>query len=285
MNTVWVIAGHTFTECRRRRIFLIVPLVTLAFLALYALGAHYAFQSARGTIALRSGLVDAIALAGSTLVGLSMFVTLFLGASLGIFLTFSAIRGDAEQGVLQQLVVRPVARSGLLAGRFIGASLLCGSYALLLYLACVVVTGVIGDWWPSPLLPPGLSLVAAVVVVISLSLLGSVFLPALPNGIVMFMVFGAGLLGGLLAQLGDVIASPSLRTTGRVTSWALPFEALYQDGLNSLTAGATGLTRVVVRLGPLGGAQAGGRWLLLWAAAYVALVCALALSAFARRDL
>ncbi len=285
MSTALVIARHTFTECLRRRILLIVPLVTAAFLALYALGAHYAFQSAEGTVGLRAGLVDAVALAGSTLVGLSMFVTLFLGASLGIFLTFSSVRGDAEQGLLQQLVVRPVARSGLLAGRFLGASALCGSYALLLYLACVVITGVIGGWWPTPFLPPGLALVAAVIVMIALSLLGSVFLPALPNGIVMFMVFGAGLLGGLLAQLGDVIGSPSLRTTGRVTSWVLPFEALYQDGLNSLTSSATGLTRVVVRLGPLGGAQEGGAWLLPWAALYVAITGAVALAAFSRKDL
>ncbi len=285
MSAVWVIVRHTFTECLRRRIFLIVPLVTIAFLALYALGAHYAFRSARGTVAIERGLVDAVALAGSTLVGLSMFVTLFLGASLAIFLAHSAVRGDAEQGVLQPLVVRPVARAGLLAGRFLGASMLCSSYALLLYLSCVVVVGLTGGWWPDPVLLPGLSLVGAVIVIAALSLLGSIFLAALPNGIVCFMVFGAGLLGGLLAQLGEVIASPSLRTTGRVTSWLLPFEALYQDGLDSLTANATGLTRVIVQLGPLGGALDGGAGLYLWTFAYVALVGGVALVAFARKDL
>lgn len=285
MSTVWVVSRHMFRECRRRRIFWIVPLLTIGFIALYALGAHFAFRSARGTIAGEQGLLDATALAGSTLVGLSMFVTLFLASSLGIFLTFGAVRGDAEIGVLQQLVVRPVARGGLLAGRFLGASLLCGVYALLLYLACVVVTGVTGGWWPTPFLVPGLALAAAVVVVIALSLLGSCFLPALPNGIVMFMVFGTGLLGGLLAQLGEAIGSSSLRTTGRVTSWALPFEALYQSGLDSLTSGATGLTRVIVQLGPLGGAQEGGPWLPVWALAYVVAVSSAALFAFGRKDL
>lgn len=285
MRTVWVIARHTFTECMRRRIFLIVPLITVGFVALYGLGAHYAFQSAQGTIETDPGFVDAKALAGSTLVGLSMFVTLFLTSSLGIFLTFSAVRGDAEIGVLQQLVVRPVARGGLLAGRFVGASILCSGYALFLYLACVLVTGAIGGWWPTPLFPPGLALMAAVIVVIALSLLGSIFLSSLPNGIVMFMIFGAGLLGGLLAQLGDVINSPALRSTGRITSWALPFEALYQSGLNSLTASATGLTRVIVRLGPLGGAQEGGPWLPVWTVAYLVVVSAVALVAFARKDL
>ena len=47
-------------------------------------------------------------LTGSTLLGLSMFVTLFLGTVLAVFLTLNAVRGDAERGLLQPLVVRPV---------------------------------------------------------------------------------------------------------------------------------------------------------------------------------
>ncbi|HJR44894.1 MAG TPA: ABC transporter permease subunit [Actinomycetota bacterium] len=285
MRTVWIIARHTFKECTRRKIFLIVPLITIGFVVLYGIGNHFAFRSTEGTIEAEPGLVDATALVGSTLVGLSMFVTLFLTSSLGIFLTFGAVRGDAEIGLLQQLVARPVARTRLLAGRFLGASVLCAGYALFLYLACVLVTGSIGGWWPTPFLTPGLAVMGGVVVVIALSLLGSVFLSALPNGIVMFMVYGAGLLGGLLAQLGEVITSSALRTTGRITSWLLPFEALYQAGLNSLTAGATGLTRVIVQLGPLGGAQEGGPWLPLWTLAYLGAVWAATLFAFARKDL
>ncbi|HYP24863.1 MAG TPA: ABC transporter permease [Actinomycetota bacterium] len=286
MSTAWVVARHTFTECTRRKIFVIVPIVTAGFLALFALGAHYAFQSVSGTV--RTGpaqLVDETSLAGSTLVGLSMFVTLFLGASLGIFLTFGVVRGDAETGVLQQLVVRPVARSGLLAGRFLGASFLCSTYVAVLYLACVTVVGLIGEWWPTSVVLPGLSLVSGVIVVIALSLLGSVFLSALPNGIVVFMLYGAGLFAGLLVQLGEGLRSPSVETTGRIVSWALPFEALYQSGLNSLTSSATGLTRVVVQLGPLGGAQEAGPGLVLWTLVYLAGVGALALFVFNRKDL
>jgi Cu-processing system permease protein len=285
MREAWVIARHTLRECGRRRVFLVVPIATIAYLALYALGVHYAFRSARGTIGTAGGLVDADALTGASLVGLSMFVTLFFGAALGIFLTFSAVRGDAELGVLQPLIVRPVARAGLLLGRFLGAATLCGLYVLVLYGATVWITGATGGWWPDPVLLPGLSLVAGVVVVIALSLLGSIYLAALPNGIAMFMVYGAGLLAGLLGQLGEALGSPTLETTGRVVSWAFPFEALYQAGLSSLTANATGLTRVIVQLGPLGGAEHGGPLLVAWSAAYLVLVGVAALHSFARRDL
>ena len=283
MSSIWMIAKLTLRECVRRRVFLVVPIATIGFLALYWLGNHYAFESVRDNVG--GGFVDAQVLAGATLVGLSMFMTLFLASSLAIFLTFSTIRGDAEQGLLQPVVVRPVARSGLLMGRFVGTSLVSAVYATFLYAAAVTITWVIGDWHPSPLLPSGLAVVLGVEVVIALSLLGSSIANALPNGIGMFMVYGAGLLAGLLAQLGRALSSPSLETTGRVASWALPFEALYQAGLYNLTSSTSGVTRVVVQLGPLGGAAAAGWSLVAWSVGYIAVVGALAIAVFARRDL
>jgi ABC-type transport system involved in multi-copper enzyme maturation permease subunit len=285
MSSVWEMALQTFRECARRRVFLLVPIATALFVALYAVGNHYAFRTLEGETQLGEQLVDSVSLAGATLVGLAMFVTLFLGSALGIFLTFGLVRGDAETGMLQPIVVRPVARWGFLLGRILGAWIVCGAYVLLLYLVSVFVTGVIGGWWPSPLVIPGLALVMAVGIVVALSTLGSIFLPALANGIAIFMVYGAGLLAGLLAQLGDALNSPGLENTGKIVSYILPFEALYQSGLNSLTSSATGLTRVLVQLGPLGGAQEGGLPLVGWSLVYLGGVTALAIQAFGRRDL
>jgi Cu-processing system permease protein len=123
------------------------------------------------------------------------------------------------------------------------------------------------------------------VVLAALSLLGSVFLSATANGITLFMVFGAGLAAGLLGQIGDALSVKSLETVAEVTSWVLPFEALYQAGLDDLTSGVSGATGVVVQLGPFGGAQEGGPLLWLWTAVYLALVGLAARAAFARRDL
>ncbi|MGI8407098.1 MAG: ABC transporter permease [Actinomycetota bacterium] len=285
MNAALIVARHTWTECIRRRIFVIVPVATVAFLGLFALGNHYAFKSVASNNALGRGMVETNVFAGATLLGLSMFVSLFLASALAIFLTFAAVRGDAEQGVLQQVVVRPVARSGLLLGRLIGAAIVCAVYVLVLYASSVAITNTFGHWRPDDLLTPAISLMMAVVVVAALSLLGSVFLGSLANGILMFMVYGAGLMAGFLGQLGDVLDSRGLDVTARVLAWLLPFEGLYQNGLHSLTSGTSGVTRFVVELGPLGGAEDGGSLLLLWAIAYISGVVIAAMVAFARRDL
>ena len=90
---------------------------------------------------------------------------------------------------------------------------------------------------------------------------------------------------GLLGQIGETLKVEALNTVADVTSWLLPFEALYQAGLAALTSEAGGLTGVIVRLGPFGGAQSGGPLLWLWALAYLLLVGIAARAAFGRRDL
>ncbi len=111
------------------------------------------------------------------------------------------------------------------------------------------------------------------------------FLSATANGIAVFMLFGAGLVGGLLGQIGEGINSQTLIDVANRTSWALPFEALYQDALNAISSESFGLTQQVLQLGPFGGAQGAGASLWPWTIGYLALAAVVASVGFARRDL
>jgi ABC-type transport system involved in multi-copper enzyme maturation permease subunit len=284
MTGVRVIVRYTVQESLRRRVFLVVLVLTVLFLALYAYGAWLAFRDVSG-FAGSQDLVEAEVLAGSTIFGLAMFSILFLGAVLAVFLTLGSVRGDAERGLLQPLVVRPLGRTQLLLGRFAAAAAVCAGYVLAVFLLALLITGVVGGWWPDRVLGPGLALAAAVCVIAALTLLGSVYLSATANGIALFMVFGAGLAAGLLGQIGEALSSGSLERIAEVASWILPFEALYQSGLAGLTADATGFTGVAVRLGPFGGAEEASALLWPWTLAYVGIVGLVARWGFMRRDL
>ncbi len=283
MSGARIVAGYALREAVRRRVILVVLLLTVGFLALYGLGCAVTFDQV-DSLAADDQLDDRV-LAGSTLLGLAMFTILFLGTVLAVFLTLGAVRGDAERGLLQPLVVRPVGRTSLLLGRFAGAAAVCALYVAGVYAGAVVITGVAGDWWPDQPIGPGLGLVLAVVVIAAISLLGSIFLSSTANGIAVFMLFGAGLAAGLLGQIGDALAVQTLRDVAKISSWVLPFEALYQAGLHGLTADTSGITGVIVKLGPFGGAQKAGAWLWVWTAVYLSLIAAAARAAFARRDL
>jgi len=280
---IGVIAAATLRECTRRRVFGVIIVLTGLFLALYTLGTVTAFHHL-GKPAPGDN-VDITVLAGATLLGLAMFATLFLSTVVAVFLTFNVLRGDAEQGLLQPMVVRPPGRVVFLAGRFGAAALVSAVYAATVYAAAVVITGLVGGWWPDEVVLPGVELAAGAAVVTAISLAGSVYLSTIANGIAVLMLFGAGLVGGLLGQIGDSIHSDTLSSIGTVTSWALPFEALYQSGLHALTSETSGLTGVIVHLGPLGGAQPTGPLLAPWVLAYILVVVSLAGAAFARRDL
>lgn len=286
MRDVRVIALATLRECARRRVFVIVLILTAAFLALYTLGNSIVFDHAlRGRTDTGSGSVDLRTLAGATLLGLAMFATLFLGAVVAVFLTMNVVRGDAELGLLQPVIVRPAGREAFIAGRFAAAAIVCSAYNLAVYTGSVLITGLIGGWWPDSIVLPGLALAAAAIVVAALSLLGSVHLPTVANGIAVLMLFGGGLVAGLMGQIGDALNSHTLQRIATVTAWALPFEALYQAGLHALTSGTYGVTGVIVHLGPLGGAQAAGPGLVAWTLAYLALAVAAAIASLRRRDL
>jgi ABC-type transport system involved in multi-copper enzyme maturation permease subunit len=283
VNGLGVIAGYALRESLRRRVFLVVLILTACFLGLYALGTFQLYSDI-GDFTGESG-ASAEEVVGATILGLAMFTTLFLGTVLAVFLTLSAVRGDAESGLLQPLVVRPVGRNTLLAARLAAAAAGCAGYVMAVYGGAVLITGAAGGWWPDRPLLAGLGLATAVIVMAALSLLGSVFLSGVANGIAVFMTFGAGLSAGLLGQIGEALGSDTLRNVADVASYVFPFQALYQSGLYALTADTADASTFIVRLGPFGGAQGAGAPLVLWTAAYIALVTYGATKAFERKDL
>jgi ABC-type transport system involved in multi-copper enzyme maturation permease subunit len=280
---VLTIAGYGLREALRRKVFAVVLLLTAAFLALFWLANHFLFEHI-DNVGPPPG-IDARAFAGATIFGLAMFGTLFLGVVLAVFLTLGVVSGDAERGLLQPLIVRPVGRVTLLVARWLGAVAVCAPYVGGVYVATMLITGLTGHWWPDNLVTPGVELAAGVAVVAALSLLGSVFLTSTANGIAIFMIFGAGLVAGLLGTIGHGLNSHQLERAAKIAAWLLPFEALYQDALRELTAKTTGLTGFLLTLGPFGGGYTGGFAVRLWAVVYLLIIGTVAAIAFTRRDL
>jgi Cu-processing system permease protein len=285
VGSIVTIVGFAVRESLRRRVFAVVLVLSLAFLALYAVGAHFAFRDAHNFGDPEQHILDPKAFTGATIFGLAMFATLFLGSVLAVFLTLGVVRGDAESGLLQPIAVRPIGRSTFLLARFAGAAGLSAAYVMVIYSLAVLITELTGQWSPDHLVGPALGLALGVSIVAALSLLASIYLSSNAQGIAVFMVFGAGLTAGLLGQIGRAIDSPTLHSIGRAASWALPFDALYSAGLHALISNTGGLTGVVLQLGPFGGSEGGGPLLVGFSVLYVAAALGLGARAFARRDL
>jgi len=285
VTAVLAIAGYGFREALRRKVFAVVVILTAVFLSLLWVACHFAFQHVENMTPPAGVPVDKRTFAGTFLLGLAVFGTLFLGVVLSIFLTLGVVGGDAERGLLQPLVVRPVGRATLLLSRFLGAAAVAVVYVLVVYGIGLTIVDLTGNWLPAHKLGPAIELAGAVVVVVAVSLLGSVVLSSIANGIAVFMLFGAGLVAGLLASIGHALNSHTIERISTIAAWALPFEALYQDTLRLISTDATGLTSFLLELGPFGGGFVHGWPIRIWAVGYVVVALGVAIAVFSRKDL
>src|SRR5262249_49196684 len=96
-SNVAVVAWVGCRRAGRRRVFAVVLVLTVAFLVLFWLANHYVFADLANIQPPPDVFVDTRTFAGSFLVGLAMFATLFLGVVLAVFLTLGVVTGDAER--------------------------------------------------------------------------------------------------------------------------------------------------------------------------------------------
>ena len=159
---------------------------------------------------------------------------------------------------------------------------------IVVFLASVVITHAFIDWWPDQLLVPALELGAGVAVIAALALGGSVVLSSTANGIAVFMLFGAGLVAGLLGQIAEpeALNSETLenvsrdRVLGAAVRGALPVGAQRGHGRHRRLHPVRDQPRPVRRRD-----RASARCSCPFTVAYVAAIGAAALWAFRRRDL
>lgn len=269
-TVVRVVAGLGLREALRSRTARGLGAATLVLLGLFTLAAAQALDAARDA---PGSATEAVV--GATLLGTAGFTALLLGGVVAVFLSHGAVRGDAERGVLQPLLVRPLAREAVLAGRLLAAAAVACGYAAVLWLAAVLLVRVAGSWSPVAWVEPGAAVVAAVALVALTSAALSTALPATGAGMLTLALLGLGFSVGLLAQLGASLQLAGLGDVADALALALPFEALYRHALFELGAEVGDLSAFGVASGPFGGAReataAHLTWVGVWALAVAAI--------------
>lgn len=287
MNGLATLLLAGLREHARRRNALVALVLGVLFVALYSLGVHFIWAEISREIESGKGAPSAAEmrqLVPATLFGLAMFATWFLSAVAATFLAAGGIRGEAERGVLQHVLVRPVARHTVLVARLAAAALVAVGFLVVVLGCCAIAIRVVTGWAPANLMTSLLLLALGTTGITAVAAAFSVRLHGVAAGIASLMLFGVGLIGGLLEQLGAGIGVESVRRGGQWLSTALPFEAMYQAALHEITSDVSGFSGIVVRLGPFGGAREPSAGLILWALAWTAAILALAAWRLRRRD-
>jgi len=151
-----------------------------------------------------------------------MFMFSFVVALSASAMGSPVIGADAESGVLQTIVARPLRRSEILFGKWLGlATVLAGYAAVVSGLEFGVVRIVSGYAPPNPV-AAGVYLFVEGAALLSLALVLSVRLSPIAAGVIGIAAFGCAWLAGVVGALGATFNIAGLRDVGSVARYIVP---------------------------------------------------------------
>src|SRR5262245_48367023 len=132
MHGVVAIAHLTLAEARRRRIVSAALLCAVAVLAVFTTAVFFASRPRANpaTFIERQIMFTVLTMAG-------LYAVNFLSVLFAVLLPVDSLSGEIDSGVMQTLAVKPVRRSAIVIGKWLGNTLIVGAYLI------VLVTGVL----------------------------------------------------------------------------------------------------------------------------------------------
>jgi ABC-type transport system involved in multi-copper enzyme maturation permease subunit len=281
-RVVLTVAALTLREASRRKVLRALAALTVALLGLSAWGfSRLAAESDFGS--LTSGEARLVA---SQLLNLVMFGMSLIAALGTAFLAGPTVSGEVESGIALSVLARPVRRSAVLLGKWLGLVAFGTGFVVLAGLAQCVVVLLTVDYWPPQ--PAGaLALLAAqTAVLLTLGLLLSTVISPMASGVIAVGLFGATWIAGVVGGIGEALGNDGVARVGTVSRVVLPTDGLWRGAMHGFQDSA-----VIAQLGPefdgfpfLSQAPLTVTY-LAWAAVWVAMVWGLAALSFSRKDL
>jgi len=280
MNAIWTIATLTVREAVRRRLVAAFAGITVLLVGLTALGFYRLSHSSQ----MPSGEVQFAAPQSFVLV---MFMFSFVVALSASAIASAAVSGEIDSGVLQTIITRPVGRSSVLLGKWLGLVFLLGAYtAVVCGLEVAVVYWVTGFLAPNPVAAAAF-IFGEGAVLLTLVLLLSTRIPAIAAGVVGVALFGIAWLAGVAGSLGATFDVSAIKTASHVSSYLLPTDGLWNGAMFYLEP--TSIMSQRLAPGSTGDpffAPAAPTWqYLTWAVVWAVLILLASLLSFERREL
>lgn len=280
MRGILTIARLTWLEARRRRILLAAILGGLAFVLAFATAIYFAY-SAREGIA-NAGVVQARVILLTMFVA-ALYVVNFLTVAVAIMLPVDTLAGEIDSGVVQTLASKPIARSAIVLGKWLGYWCMTAAYLLLLVGGILLSLRVLTGFSPPPAVPFTVVLMMlGATVMLTVTIAGGVLFKTVTNGIVAFAFYGIAFIGGWVEQIGALARSDAMRHVGTAISLVNPADAMWRRATYELTPG---VVRDLQLLGPLAAGSVPNLAMIVWAVGFVVVVLFVAVRRFQRRAL
>jgi ABC-type transport system involved in multi-copper enzyme maturation permease subunit len=161
-----------------------------------------------------------------TLAGL--YATNFLMVMTAVLLPVDTLSGEIASGVIQTLASKPIRRSEIVIGKWLGHGIVLTLYFAVVAGGLLVLVRLLGHFTP-PQIVHGLPLMLLEgFVLLSLSIAGGAHLSTVTNGILAFGLYGLAFIGNWVEQIGTFADNRAARDVGTIASLIMPSEALWQ---------------------------------------------------------
>ena len=277
----WIMAGVTFRETARKKVLWMALLAGSAFLALFGTGLHFQlkdFASRTNPLIARQG-VDALLMVG-------LYAVDLLAVVMTVLTSVDTLSGEIDSGTIHAVATKPIARSQLLLGKWLGfvgmltlyLALMIGGITTLTYLMSLRFLGGVAAHH----LLRGISLIwLECVLLLSITFMFGTTFSTLTNGVLALGMHGLAFIGGWIEQAGALTHSPRAVTVGIAASLFMPSESLWRRAafeMQSPLVGALGFS-------PFSNASVPSGAMVAYAGVYLLVALGLAVRHFGRRDL
>jgi ABC-type transport system involved in multi-copper enzyme maturation permease subunit len=281
-RVVLTVAGLTLREAGRRKVLRALAGLTIALLALSGWGFSRlaAVETEFGT--LTSGEARLVA---SQVLNLVMFGISLIAALGTAFLAGPTLSGEIESGQALAQLARPVRRTAVLAGKWLGLVAFGTGFVLVAGFAQFLVVWFTVEYWPPQPLAGLLLLAGQTTVLLTLGLLLSTVISPMASGIVAVGLFGATWIAGVVGGVGDALGNDGVARVGTTSRMLLPTDGLWRGAMHAFQdPTALGQFGQEFQAFPFLSPAPLTLTYLIWAVVWVAMVGGLAAISFVRRD-
>jgi ABC-type transport system involved in multi-copper enzyme maturation permease subunit len=287
MPPVLVIARLTVQESSRRRLLLALLVLTLIVVGFSAWGFHKITTVTRsdGT-PLPS---DQVALITSQLLIVVTFMFSGVLALSAAVVAGPLISGEVESGLLLSMLARPVRRSEIVIGKWLGLGILVTIYAAgsaLLELVAV-------DWATGYLPPHPVDLTVFVaaegLILLSLGLMLSTRLSGITAGVIALVAWLMAWIAGVVGDIGTGLQNQALENVGVISHVLLPTDGLWRGAIYAMEPdtylAALRAAGTFGRANPFAAVDPPPTPFLIWVVVWFAGVLALSVWSFRTREI
>jgi ABC-type transport system involved in multi-copper enzyme maturation permease subunit len=277
MKGLALMAGITLREAARRRILWTALACAAILLVIFGVALRLQVLQFQGRP--MSPFVRYQVESGMLMIGL--YTCDLLAVVMTILTSIDTIAGEISSGTIHAIATKPLARSQILLGKFVGFAVMIAVYVAVTFAAVVATAYSITGVLPEHPLRGALLIINECLIALSLTLLFGTWFSTLTTGVIVLGLQAVAFMGGWLEQVSGFSQSAQIVTLGVWSSLVMPGESLWRRAAYEMqTPLAASLS-----FSPFANVSIPSGTAIAYAVLYFVVVMTVAVRHFVRRDL